>query len=169
MDIAAHSGILTDVTTPAIRLATTADSTEIVRLAGIMYRSMGIDPDNAAWRRAAHDAIQERLGDDLTIAVADHPDRAGQLLASGAGCITTRLPGPTNLTAEVGYIQWVATEPEWRGRGLACAIMTRLLDWYRERGVANVELHATSDGERVYRSLGFSEGNYPGLRMRVEP
>jgi|SRR5699024_6193462 len=161
--------MLTCVTTsnPAVRLATVADSNEIIRLAAIMYESMGMDPDSAIWRQAAQTAIKERLGHDLAVAVVDYPDEPGRLLASGAGCITVRLPGPTNLSAAVGYIQWVATEPEWRGQGLARAITTRLLDWYSERKIATVELHATPDGKRLYRSLGFSSGTNPGLRLRL--
>lgn len=161
--------MLTRVTArnPAVRLATAADSHEIIRLAAIMYESMGMEPDSATWRQSAQTAIKERLGHDLAVAVAEHPDEPGHLLASGAGCITVRLPGPTNLSAEVGYIQWVATEPEWRGQGLARAITNRLIDWYSERKVATVELHATPDGEHLYRSLGFSSGTNPGLRIRL--
>lgn len=153
---------------PTVRLATVADSAEIIRLAAIMYDSMGIDAEDAAWRRAARTSVKERLGHDLAAAVADHPDKPGYLLASGAGCITSRLPGPTNLAGTVGYIQWVATEPEWRGQGLARAIMARLLDWCREREVVSVELHATPDAEHLYRSLGFGLGTNPGLRLRTE-
>jgi len=150
-----------------IRFATSADTDEVIRLAALMYEAMGIDPDSAAWRQAAKTALTERLGRDFVVVVAEHPDETGQLVASGAGCVTTRLPGPRNPTATVGYLQWVATEPEWRGQGLARAVVTRLLGWYRDRRVPTVELHATPDAEHLYRSLGFDQGGNPGLRLRL--
>jgi ribosomal protein S18 acetylase RimI-like enzyme len=89
------------------------------------------------------------------------------LAASGAGTISTRLPSPNNPTARVGYIQWVATDPDARRRGHAREVMAALLDWYDERQVVVVELHATTDGEPLYRSLGFGVEGGIALRRRA--
>ena len=45
--------------------------------------------------------------------------------------------------------------------------MAALVDWYRRHGVGVVELHATADGESLYRSMGFDEGPNPALRLRL--
>ncbi len=152
---------------PRVRVATADDFSEVLRLAEIMYESIGMDTDTPGWRNAAYAMLAERLGRDAAVFVADHPDEPGRLVASGAGSIATRFPGPANLTGRVGYIQWVATEAAWRHRGLARAIMTALLDWYRALEVTMIELHASSDGEPLYRSLGFDEGAQPGFRFRL--
>lgn len=157
-----------DVHALKIRPATADDAPEVVRLAASMYESMGLDGRDAGWRETARVVFTERLGLDAAAFVADHPEESGRLIASGAGTISQRLPSPVNVSARVGYIQWVSTDPAWRGRGLGGAVMGELLQWYREQKVLNVELHATADGERVYRALGFDEGPHPALRLRLD-
>jgi GNAT superfamily N-acetyltransferase len=151
----------------AVRPATAGDTGEVIRLAALMYEAMGLDATGLAWRQAAAAALASRLGGDTCVFVADDPDRAGQLAATGAGVITTRLPGPANPAATVGYIQWVSTDPLWRRRGLARAVTSALLAWFAERGVRSVELHATPQAAGLYHSLGFGPGSNPGLRIRL--
>ena len=130
-----------------------------------MYSSMGLDVTDSAWIAAAHDQFTTRLGSDLTVFVVDHPDRDG-LAASCAGTIATRLPAPNNISARVGYIQWVATDDDARRRGHARDVMAALLDWYESNGVTVVELHATADAEPLYRDLGFDDDGPIALRRR---
>jgi GNAT superfamily N-acetyltransferase len=151
----------------SIRPATPQDAAEIVRLARLMYESMGVDGSEPIWQGEGERHVRERLGRDVAVLVADHPDVPGQLVASAAGTIAERLPGPRNPCGKAGYIQWVATEPAFRRRGLARAMIEALLTWYEAEGVSNVELHATPDGEPLYRSLGFDDG--PPLAMRRQP
>jgi ribosomal protein S18 acetylase RimI-like enzyme len=146
-----------------IRPATLADATEVVRLAGVMFGSMGHDLTDD-WAAAAEAAFCQRLGHDLAAFVVDRPDAQPGLAASGAGVITTRLPGPANLEARVGYIQWICTDGRFRRLGLGRQVMEALLDWYDRSGVPVVELHATADGEALYRSLGFSQEGAVALR-----
>lgn len=138
----------------------------MLRLAALMYSAMGVTvvPE---WHAVAVAALLDRLGKDVTAKVVDDPTRPGTLAACGAGVTAQRLPGPTNLAARVGYLQWVCTDASWRRRGLARAVTTALLDDFRQRGVLGVELHATPDGEGLYRALGFTEGPNPGLRLRL--
>jgi GNAT superfamily N-acetyltransferase len=151
----------------AVRAGTLADTPEVIRLAGLMYEAMGMDASGHAWREAAGQALATRLGKDAAVFVADSPASPGRLAAAGAGTIARRLPGPANPGARVGYIQWVSTDPPWRRRGLASQITTALLEWFAERGVPSVELHATGTAEGLYRSLGFGPGPNPGLRIRL--
>lgn len=164
------------VRTPAaVRPATPADAEEVVRLAALMYAAMGVDADVPGWDRAVHAALHERLGRDVAVFVVDAPDGApgaggaGGLAACGASTTAQRLPGPSNLTAAVAYLQWISSDPRWRRRGLARAVTTALLDDLRSRGVRVVELHATAQGEGLYRSLGFTPGAHPDLRLRLDP
>ena len=150
----------------AVRPATVADTGEVIRLAALMYEAMGLDASGTAWRQAAATALANRLGGDTQVFVADDPGQPGRLAATGAGVITTRLPGPANPAAAVGYIQWVSTDPRWRRRGLARSITSALLAWFSERDVRAIELHATPQAAGMYRSLGFGVGGNPGLRIR---
>lgn len=153
---------------PAPRRARMDDVDEVVRLAELMYGSMGMDASGEDWRRTAIEHVRRRLGDDVAVFVIDAPTCPGRLAATGAGSIATRLPSPVNPSARVGYMQWVVTEPAWRRRGFARAIAAALVDWFADRGVPSVELHATRDGEGLYRTLGFQPGPNPGLRRRLD-
>jgi hypothetical protein len=72
------------------RAATLADVDEVVRLATVMFDSMGVDHREPSWRGNAHEALVRRLGDDLAVFVVDRD--GGGLVASGAGTIAERLP-----------------------------------------------------------------------------
>jgi hypothetical protein len=45
--------------------------------------------------------------------------------------------------------------------------MNGLLEWFAEQRVLLVELHATADGEPLYRSLGFAPPPNPQLAIRL--
>lgn len=130
-----------------------------------MFSSMGHDVTDA-WSAAASTAFVQRLGHDMAAFVVDRPDGRPGLAASGAGVISTRLPGPANVQARVGYIQWICTDAAFRQLGLGRQVMLALLDWYDRSDVPVVELHATADGEPLYRSLGFAQDGGVALRRR---
>ncbi|MHB8658955.1 MAG: GNAT family N-acetyltransferase [Solirubrobacteraceae bacterium] len=150
------------------RRALLSDVDEVIRLASLMYQAMGMDASGKEWGRAAADHLRRRFGDDVMVFVVDDPMRPGRLSASGAGSIAARLPGPGNLSARIGYIQWVSTDIAWRRRGLARAVTRALLDWFVEQEVRSVELHATQEAEPLYGALGFDQGMNPSLRIRLD-
>lgn len=65
------------------RAATPDDVPEVLRLAALMYESMGLDPHTPGWAAAAASALHERR-DDAAVMVVDAPDRSGRLASSGA-------------------------------------------------------------------------------------
>ena len=149
------------------RVATAADATEVVRLAAILFESMDVDASGADWQEAGRRHVEERIGMDMTAFVVDDPGSPGRLVASAAGTIAQRLPTPFSPTGTAGYVQWVCTEPDFRGQGLARLVMSSLLDWYDRRGIPTVELHATSMAESLYMELGFSDSGPRALRRRT--
>jgi GNAT superfamily N-acetyltransferase len=76
------------------------------------------------------------------------------------------LPAPNNLTARTGYVQWIATDHDARRRGFGRAVMDAIVAWCDEQRLTAIELHATSDGEPLYRQVGFDDGPHPALRIR---
>jgi GNAT superfamily N-acetyltransferase len=148
------------------RPAALDDAAEVLRLAAVMYASMGQDPTDPRWLEAARTQFASRLGRDLGVFVVDHPDRDG-LAASAAATIVSRLSGPNNLNGRAAYVQWVATDPEARSRGYGRAVLTALLQWCEDEGVTYAELHATEAGEPLYRDLGFTDAGPVALRLRL--
>jgi len=147
------------------RLATTADTRELLRLAAIMYASMGVDTEASSWREGATKLLAERLGgDELVMFAVDDPSQAGRLVSCGGAAVIQRVPGPATPDGRWGYVQWMVTEPAFRRRGLARAVFESILGWLDARGIVNVELHATRDGDPLYRSFGFADPFSPELR-----
>ena len=148
---------------PLVRPASLADVDELVRMRAAMMATLG-DPDDGPWLGRTADYLRGALPAGTAAAwVADDPAAPGHLVACGVGVVMQRLPGPNTLDGRVGHIASMMTEPAWRGRGLATAIVVGLLDWYRATGVRRVFLHASPDGEPIYRSLGFTEDDHPEL------
>lgn len=58
-----------------------------------------------------------------------------------------------------GYVLNVFVEPEYRGRGLARALMKECMAEARRRGIRVVALHASAKGQPVYEKLGFTTSN----------
>jgi GNAT superfamily N-acetyltransferase len=147
------------------RLATPADTPEILRLAAVMYASMGLDASGEAWRENAAKLLAERLGgDEIAVFVIDDPDRSGALASCGGVAVIQRLPGPKTPAGRWGYVQWMATDPRHRRKGFARAVFAVIIDWLEARGVHNIELHATQEGEPLYRSFGLTDPISPELR-----
>jgi GNAT superfamily N-acetyltransferase len=63
----------------------------------------------------------------------------------------------------------MCTDPAYRRRGLGRAVLAALLDWLWAHGVTLVELHATKDGDPLYRSFGFKDPAQPQLRLFRPP
>jgi GNAT superfamily N-acetyltransferase len=148
----------------AARLAVADDIPELVRLGAQMFASMGLDVDATAWRTPG-EVIARRLleAGDLAAFAVDAPGRPGCLCAAAAVTVAQRLPSPINPSGLNGYVQWVCTDEADRGRGHARSVMTALLAWCEQRGIGQVDLHATPHAEPLYRSLGFTE-HHPFLR-----
>ena len=153
--------------TAEVRPATVSDAAELVRLAGVMFASMGMDVTGEQWLHNGRQHVEDRLGTDVAAFVVDDPDAPGRLLASAVGTVASRLPTPVNPSGRAGYVQWVCTDEAHRGRGLGRQVMTALLGWFDEQGVLAVELHSTEPAEGLYASLGFSDEGPRAMRRRA--
>ena len=135
-----------------------------------MLAAMGADvggPD-APWRSAAVEWFAGQLASPDTFAAYVVDDPAAGVVAGAAGNVYVHPPGPNDLTTVRGHVYNVSTEPAFRRRGLARACVVALLDWYRdETAVGQVELHATAEGDGLYRALGFADSSYPAQRLRI--
>jgi ribosomal protein S18 acetylase RimI-like enzyme len=149
-----------------VRWATVEDIDELVRLRRVMFEAMGVDV-TAAVDDAVAGALRRGLpSGEVFAAVVDGPDRS-YLAACGVGLTSVRLPGPHNPSGGAGYIQSMATDPRARRQGHARAVLTLLLERFRELDVRVVELHATAAGEPLYRSAGFGEAQQLALQWRL--
>lgn len=157
-----------------IRAATEADASVIARQRAAMFSDMGRVPEALRERlaREAEAAIAAamRAGEyHGWLAVAD-PDR----IVAGAGVQLRRvLPFPRREGGGMavaagleGIVLNVYTDPGWRGRGVATALMQTILAWTRTQPLDRLVLHASREGRSIYERLGFEatgEMWYPDL------
>ncbi|MFI2610209.1 GNAT family N-acetyltransferase [Kitasatospora sp. NPDC018619] len=157
-----------------VRPAVPADAPELVRLRNLMFEAM---PSMAAlagpgpWQATAEQVLRERLAvpaEELTMPtfVVDDPDRPGRLAACAVGTLEQRLPSPGNPDGLFGFVFNICTDPGHRLRGYARACTEALLDWFDDRRTGRIDLHASSDGAALYRSLGFGEHSTALFRQR---
>jgi GNAT superfamily N-acetyltransferase len=150
------------------RQATTDDVDELIRLRQVMFDSMdGVMDTSSGWQEPCAEVFRRGIGDgSIGAFVVDAPEGDG-LAACGVALVAARLPGPGNLTGRYGYVQSMATDERWRRRGFGRSVFGALVDWFRAEGVTAIDLHATDDGEALYRSFGFREGETVELRWRA--
>jgi GNAT superfamily N-acetyltransferase len=149
--------------TPTTRLATADDIAEIVRLRGLIFERRA---DDRPWESRCATLLEKAIHEGwIVVAVIDQATGA-ELAAVGSAEIHQRLPSPDNPSGRVGYIGTMATEPAFRGQGMASVIVRRLITELKDRGVDRIELHATPVAEDLYRAAGF--GDRPGgVEMRL--
>jgi ribosomal protein S18 acetylase RimI-like enzyme len=154
---------------PVVRPATEADIAELVRLRELLFTDLGGEwgtpPAGEGWRdRCAAELARQLRGDALRILVIDGDEG---LAACGMGVIDQRLPSPYNPGGKVGHVFGVVTDPAYRGRGHARAVMEGLLAWFHDSGARRVDLNASPDGMPLYRKLGFADHPDPTLSLRA--
>ncbi|MGV9885259.1 GNAT family N-acetyltransferase [Streptomyces sp. NPDC003006] len=153
----------------AVRQAVEDDLPELVRLRALLFDDLGGDYFNPAsagddWRHHLVTVLKEQLtARSARILVVDGDDG---LAACGIGTVDQWFPGPHNINGRVGHVIGVVTDPAYRRRGHSRAIMRALLDWFREREASRVDLYASSEGEPLYRALGFVDHSDPALYWR---
>jgi GNAT superfamily N-acetyltransferase len=150
----------------AIRRAGIDDIAIIARHRVAMFRDMGQLPTEAMAAELlaqSTPALAAALRDGSYVgwlAVATN----GEIVAGAGMHIKPQLPRPAPdhasvATSPVPLVLNVYTEPAWRRRGLARALMTTLMQWAKAEGCDRVVLHASPDGRALYEALGFVPTN----------
>ena len=96
-------------------------------------------------------------------------DKEGMFVARAGGRIIGFVAGDANWFSKrehrrVGAVHEIVVLPEYRGMGIGHALMDRVLNYFREKGLHLVELWVGDENYRAiefYRNLGFKEkGRY---------
>ena len=94
--------------------------------------------------------------------------KAGDKVAGTGALVVREQPGSfKNPSGKMGYIMNMYTVPEFRRRGICSAILKKLIDTGRGMGIHAFELHATKEGEPVYRRSGFEIHIEPTYRKYI--
>src|SRR5689334_6908482 len=119
------------------RRATTRDTDDLMRLRAVMVAGDdGAVEPQGEWIAHARSDLVERLPEvdgDLAAFVVDGPN--GRPVSCGLGVIQRTIATQRRPDGRSGYVFNVATDPAFRGRGYATAVMEAMLAWFAERGV----------------------------------
>jgi GNAT superfamily N-acetyltransferase len=88
----------------------------------------------------------------------------GQVVGGGAVYIVPWLGNPTDRLQKRAFILNVYTDPDFRRRGIARAVVKAMLEWCRSQGFHSVRLMASDFGRPLYQSMGF----LPTREMKLE-
>ena len=130
-----------------------------------MFQDMGQVPPHLAapLREASERALAPLLASGEYVGWFA-TDAAGDVIAGAGVHIKPQLPrialsGDSVAESPAPLVVNVYTEPAWRGRGVARALMQCLMQWAVEQDYERVVLHASDDGRPLYVSLGFTPTN----------
>jgi GNAT superfamily N-acetyltransferase len=71
-------------------------------------------------------------------------------------------------SGRLGYLLNFYTIPEARRKGIATRLLNELIKEARLLGLRYLHLHASKDGEPIYRKSGFVEPHMPELALRLK-
>ncbi|RUM35455.1 MAG: hypothetical protein DSY50_04685 [Desulfobulbus sp.] len=109
-------------------------------------------PDFDKLEASMRKKLSLQMADGSCIAWIAESDRP---VASGGVSMISTVPVPEDPTLEIAFLHSVFTEKKMRNQGIASAILDRLLDHCRQKGIKRVQLNASEAGRRVYRKKGF--------------
>lgn len=118
----------------------------------------------------AVDSLAQQLITYFQNAVAAHQyvgiiARQGNNLVATGGMVFREQPGSfKNPSGKTAYILNMYTIPGFRRRGISTAVMEKLMEIAQDKGYNFFELHATPDGEPLYKKLGYYRHSEPTYR-----
>ncbi len=86
-------------------------------------------------------------------------DEGGRVVATSGLTFFERPPNARNPAGLEAYLSNMYTLPEWRGRGIASALVAAAVEHVRHTPARRIWLEATAQGRRVYERAGFVASN----------
>jgi len=130
----------------AIKQVDSKDDDKLKQWIDIVVKSFGgwNDDDRQGMHMVLRDAADTGKDRDFIKFMASYNN-----IPCSTGAICT---GP-----EATGIYFAATLPEYRGKGIGAALMGKMLEAAADKGNKLVVLHATKEGEPLYKKLGFRQ------------
>jgi len=80
-----------------------------------------------------------------------------EIIATGAIVIYDFPPSYTNKSGKKAYVTNMYTKNDYRGKGIATGLLTKLVDEAKSLGITKMWLGAPKLGRPVYKKFGFKE------------
>jgi ribosomal protein S18 acetylase RimI-like enzyme len=102
------------------------------------------------------DYLQTALSNEFISYMAE---KNGEPVSISGLVLFKRPPYLENLKGIEAYILNMYTVPQYRGNGLAGRLLEQCIEESKKVGVKRIWLHASKDGEQLYRKMGFVNKN----------
>jgi ribosomal protein S18 acetylase RimI-like enzyme len=122
------------------------------------------DEDLSLLQKSLPTYLEQHLNQDLMVYVAREAD---EIVACAFLLMVEKPMSPAFITGNTGTVLNVYTKPEHRHKGYAKQLMTMMIEDAKVSGVSVIELKATEDGYRLYKSIGFEDvtGRYRNMKI----
>jgi GNAT superfamily N-acetyltransferase len=146
------------------RPATPADSATLARFRAAFLLDFGVPLEEgceALWTSY----FAQALTDGRYWAVLAEAE--AQAVACAGLMFFPVVPVPSDPSGVRAHVQGVYTMPEHRGRGLGQQLTREVLREARALGLKSANLNASVMGRGVYERLGFTETQWPEMRLNL--
>ncbi len=82
-----------------------------------------------------------------------------EIIATSGLSFLEKPPHFINMTGKFAYIMNMYTKIEWRKMGIGSALLEKLLEEIKKKGIQDVVIHATPYGRPLYEKYGFREND----------
>lgn len=140
-----------------VRRATVSDIDALVDLRVALFTEIGRlsrDPGEGAWfREATREYLAAKLPGGDFLAWVGELD--GKVIATSGLVFFDVPPQPQNPAGLEAYLMNMFTLPEYRGRGIAEAVLAAIVGYVKTTPCRRIQLYTTPDGRRLYEKAGF--------------
>ena len=138
-----------------VRLAEKNESEFLAKERIKFLRSLGYEIKEEEYNKVLSDLteqIKRKLGSSLVCVIAEYEDT---VIGTAYMTIDEVLYHPYTPKGYTANIVNVYTDNDYRGNGIATAMMKKLIEYGKENGIEKLTLDATDIGQPIYRKLGF--------------
>jgi len=152
-----------------IRKATLDDLDKLIEYRIIFLKEAQGDPSpdlETLLRQSLKEYFTRALNEDLFVSyIAEYENNP----IGFSGMVIREQPGNFQIpNGKTGYILNMFTVKEFRNSGIGSLLFQELIDEAKQRDLDKIELHATKDGEPVYRKYGFIEPHDKALEKTLK-
>lgn len=117
-------------------------------------------------RIQSRDYFEKHIPDNSFIGMIAKTEK-GEIASAAFLSIQERPANPSFITGKTGILFNVITYPEYRRKGAAIQVISRLIEEARSREISSIDLFATESGKQLYEKLGFLIPDYTAMRLKL--
>ncbi|MCM3363252.1 MULTISPECIES: GNAT family N-acetyltransferase [Bacillaceae] len=138
------------------RKATVDDINLLVEMRKIQLVDEGIKADKDI-DNELKTFFQKKLAEGTLIQWVVEVEEQNEIIATGAIVIYDFPPSYTNKSGKKAYVTNMYTKNDYRGKGIATSLLTKLVDEAKNLNITKMWLGASKLGRPVYKKFGFKE------------